>query len=73
MAEQKKIALVTGASQGIGLACAKRLNQDGRRVIGIDVYKPDKLGSEFAGFLTVDVRDSAACKKLFKRSGKLTF
>ena len=73
MAEQKKIALVTGASQGIGLACAKRLNQDGRRVIGIDVYEPDKLGSEFAGFLTVDVRDSAACKKLFKRSGKLTF
>ena len=71
MAEQKKIALVTGASQGIGLACAKRLNQDGRRVIGIDVYKPDKLGSEFAGFLTVDVRDSAACKKAVQEVGQV--
>ena len=32
-----KIALVTGASQGIGLACAQRLVQDGARVMLADV------------------------------------
>ncbi len=32
-----KTAIVTGASQGIGLACATRLVQEGARVMLVDV------------------------------------
>jgi glucose 1-dehydrogenase len=34
---QNKIAIVTGASQGIGLACAQRLVQEGARVMLVDI------------------------------------
>ena len=33
----QKIAIVTGAAQGIGLACAKALARDGNRVMAVDV------------------------------------
>ena len=33
----EKIAIVTGAAQGIGLACAKALARDGNRVMAVDV------------------------------------
>ena len=32
-----KVAIVTGAAQGIGLACAQRLVQEGARVMLVDV------------------------------------
>jgi len=43
-----KIAIVTGASQGIGLACATRLVQEGARVMLVDV-RPE--GADAAGAL----------------------
>jgi len=37
MSQQRKVAIVTGAAQGIGLACASRLLADGARVILADI------------------------------------
>jgi len=69
--KRKKIALVTGASQGIGLACSHRLSHDGLIVVGIDLYKPDNLGAEFANFLTIDVSNSASCEDAVRAVGQI--
>ncbi|WP_137175055.1 SDR family NAD(P)-dependent oxidoreductase [Massilia sp. HP4] len=56
---KQKIAIVTGANQGIGLACAQRLVREGARVMLVDV-KPEgeqaaaSLG-EAASFFRADV------------------
>lgn len=71
MGAKTRTALVTGASQGIGLACAKRLSHDGCRVIGTDIYAPSNLGSEFADFLVSDVSDSVACNDSVKKVGQV--
>ncbi len=44
-----RTALVTGAAGGIGLGCARRLQADGMRVIGVDVLT-DELARAGAGF-----------------------
>ena len=37
-----KVALVTGAASGIGLACARRFADDGAKVVGVDLQSgPD--------------------------------
>ena len=38
---QGKVAIVTGAASGIGLACAKRYAEEGAAVFGIDLVETD--------------------------------
>ena len=42
-----KVAIVTGAAQGLGLACAERFLNDGAKVLLVDV-KADRLQTEVA-------------------------
>jgi NAD(P)-dependent dehydrogenase (short-subunit alcohol dehydrogenase family) len=60
-----KVALVTGAASGIGLACITRFAREGARVVGVDVTEPERDldlpdGAEAVGFAQVDVRDEEA-------------
>ena len=58
-----KVAIVTGATQGIGLACTQRLIQEGARVMMVDI-KPEGAGGadalgEAARFFAADVSQKA--------------
>ncbi len=60
-----KVALVTGAASGIGLACVARFAREGARVVGIDLAEPTRpldlpSGAPEVSFATVDVRDETA-------------
>ena len=71
---QGKVALVTGASGGIGAAVARRLHEAGASV-GLLSRSGDDLGLEGALGLTCDVRDriavSAAADAVVERLGRL--
>lgn len=52
---QGKVAAITGAASGIGLACARLFAAEGAEVVGMDV---GAAPAEFPGlFMTLDVRD----------------
>jgi NAD(P)-dependent dehydrogenase (short-subunit alcohol dehydrogenase family) len=59
-----KVALVTGASSGIGEACVARLLREGASVVGVDVATPRNAldlpdGVQLASFAPADVRDES--------------
>ena len=54
-----RTAFITGASSGIGAACAERFVAEGATVAGFDVQDPPD-GHRLNGFWTLDVRDEAA-------------
>ncbi|MBT6801455.1 MAG: SDR family NAD(P)-dependent oxidoreductase, partial [Rhodospirillales bacterium] len=61
-----RVAIVTGAGQGIGVAYAKSLAEEGARVAAVDILDPTRTveiikqqGGEAIG-LTADVTDTKA-------------
>jgi 3-hydroxybutyrate dehydrogenase len=62
-----KVAIVTGAASGIGLACAERLAADGAKVVLADMN--EKAGQEHArrlsgDFVHADLGQRAGCRQL---------
>jgi NAD(P)-dependent dehydrogenase (short-subunit alcohol dehydrogenase family) len=61
-----RVAVVSGASAGIGRAVAQRLARDGARVVGIDMASQDETAASIRatggrfGQVSLDVRDRAA-------------
>jgi 3-hydroxybutyrate dehydrogenase len=67
----KKVAIVTGAASGIGLACAERLAADGCIVVLADVN--DQAGLEQskrigASFVAADLSRREGCKQLVEKT-----
>lgn len=57
-----KVAVVTGAASGIGLACVRRFAEEGAQVVGLDI---GAAPAEFPGlFMCLDVRDEARIQQL---------
>ena len=66
---ENRVAIVTGAASGIGLACARRFAAEGAAVVGIDIQETDAWralsdASPTARFHHCDVTDGAALKAI---------
>jgi 3-hydroxybutyrate dehydrogenase len=66
--DQQRVALVTGAAGGIGAAITARLEQDGLRVLAVDL-EPD--GDGFAADLTTREGNRRAVDEALERFGRL--
>jgi len=63
-----RVAIVTGAAQGIGKAIAKGLAAEGTRIVVADLNRAEEAAAEFeAGIgLTVDVADEAQVERMVR-------
>ncbi|MGS2614660.1 3-oxoacyl-ACP reductase [Micromonospora sp. LZ34] len=65
---QDRVAVVTGAGSGIGLATARRFAAEGARVVCVDIDAEagKRVADEIRGeFVAADVADEAAVRELF--------
>ncbi|MBB3047978.1 NAD(P)-dependent dehydrogenase (short-subunit alcohol dehydrogenase family) [Litorivivens lipolytica] len=72
---QGKVAIVTGAASGIGLACAERFAQEGAIVVGTDLNEPKDWSlvtsaSPESWFSTLDVTDGDAQNAVAKQTAE---
>ena len=61
-----KVAWVTGAASGIGLACAQRFTAEGATVVGLDLHETEDWKRSFDGaakLVCADVRDEDAQRR----------
>jgi len=65
---EDRVAIVTGAAQGIGNAIARGLAAEGARIVVADLNRADEAAAEFeAGIgLTVDVADEAQVERMVR-------
>ncbi|HMQ67406.1 MAG TPA: SDR family oxidoreductase [Ignavibacteria bacterium] len=62
----KKVILITGASRGIGLSCAKIFLKNNYIVINASRTKPASINDPFLHFIKTDVSKESDIKKLFE-------
>lgn len=71
-----KVAFVTGASSGIGKACAERFQEEGSAVFGV-ARREGRLRDALEHFAAVDVRDESqvanAVERCVARLGRIDF
>jgi 3-oxoacyl-[acyl-carrier protein] reductase len=60
-----KVAIITGASRGLGAAMAKRFVKEGAKVIACDISELS-YDLEKVTYAKLDVTDAKACKMLFE-------
>ena len=67
---EAKVAVVTGAAQGIGRAIAGALAAEGARIVVADLQGAEKAAASFPGGvgLTVDVADEAAVDRMVEET-----
>src|SRR5574341_1796246 len=71
---QDKVAIVTGAAQGIGAAYARGLAREGAAVAVVDILDPNPVVKDIVGAdgkalgLRIDVSDEGQTKEMVRRT-----